>query len=74
MIKRNKERVKRMDLVVFKRDVFFEDEHSNPIFKKGKEYEILSEDKEFIYVNSKPKTNECSQVPKEEEGFIFEYK
>ncbi|WP_026579502.1 hypothetical protein [Bacillus sp. SB47] len=63
-----------MDLVVFKRDVFFEDKHSNPIFKKGKEYEILSEDKEFIYVNSKPKTNECSQVPKKEEGFIFEYK
>lgn len=53
---------------------FFENDHSNPIFKKGKEYEILREDKEFIYVISKPKTNECSQVPKEEEGFIFEYK
>ncbi|MCY9156293.1 hypothetical protein MOF05_21380 [Bacillus haynesii] len=63
-----------MDLAVFKRDVFFENDHSNPIFKKGKEYEILSEDKEFIYVNSKPKTNECSQVPKDVEGFIFKFK
>lgn len=63
-----------MDLVVFKRDVFFTDNCSDIVFEKGKEYEILSEDKEFIYVNSKPNTNECSKIPKKEEGFIFEYK
>lgn len=51
-------RMKRMDLVVFKRDVFFADNHSDIVFKKGKEYEILSEDKEFIYVNSKFKAKD----------------
>lgn len=63
-----------MDAVIFKRDLFFADDHKTIVFKKGKEYEILSEDKDSIYVNSKPKTNECSQIPKEEEGNLFEFK
>ncbi|MCK1999965.1 hypothetical protein MZM54_01030 [[Brevibacterium] frigoritolerans] len=63
-----------MDLVVFSKDLFLCGENDNVVFKKGKEYEILSEDKDFIYVNSKPKTNECSQIPKDEEGHLFEYR
>ena len=61
------------DLVVFLRDVFMADDHSKIVFKKGKEYEILSEDKDFLYVQSKPKTTECSQIPKDTERFVFEY-
>lgn len=44
------------------------------IFKKGKEYQILNEDKEFIYVGYTPNSNECSQVLKTDEGTLFEYK
>lgn len=63
-----------MDKVIFTKDLFLADDHSNVVFKKGREYEILSEDKDSIYVNSKPKTNECSQIPRSEEGNLFEYK
>ncbi|AMQ66705.1 hypothetical protein FDG96_gp46 [Bacillus phage Mgbh1] len=62
-----------MDLVVFKRDVSYYDDPINVVFKEGKEYEILSEDNTFIYVNTKPKTTQCSRIPKSEEGILFEY-
>lgn len=63
-----------MDAVIFYKDLFLCGEHDNIVFKKGREYEVMSEDEDFIYVNSKPKTNECSMIPKVEEGNLFEYK
>lgn len=63
-----------MDVVIFNKDLFLCGEQRNAVFKKGREYEVMDEDKEFIYVNSKPKTNECSMIPKDEEGNLFEYK
>lgn len=63
-----------MDLVTFNRDVFFSDNQDEAVFEEGKEYEILGENKDFIFVCTKPNTNECSQIPKSEEGTLFEYK
>ncbi|MGE6627837.1 hypothetical protein [Bacillus pumilus] len=63
-----------MDSVIFKKDIAFADDSNNLVFKKNKEYEILNEDKEFIYVGYKPNSNECSQIPKTDEGILFEYK
>ena len=62
-----------MDEVTFYKDLVLCGEHENVIFKKGRKYEVLSEDKDFIFVNSKPKTNECSKILKDEEGHLFEY-
>lgn len=66
--------VKDMDKVIFKKDVAFAEDPNNPVFKKEKEFEILNEDKEFIYVGYQPNSNECSQIPKTDEGTLFEYK
>lgn len=66
--------MKGMDSVIFKKDIAFTDDSNNPVFKKNKEYEILNEDKDFIYVGYKPNSNECSQIPKTDEGILFEYK
>ena len=66
--------MKGMDSVIFKKDIAFTDDSNNPVFKKNKEYEILNEDKDFIYVGYKPNSNECSQIPKIDEGILFEYK
>ncbi|MEH7552841.1 hypothetical protein [Bacillus altitudinis] len=63
-----------MDKVIFKKDIAFEEDPNNPVFEKYKEYEILNEDKEYIYVGYKPNSNECSQIPKSEEGKIFGYR
>ncbi|KQU12106.1 hypothetical protein ASG46_06090 [Bacillus sp. Leaf49] len=63
-----------MDSVIFKKDIAFADDSNNPVFKKNNAYEILNEDKEFIYVGYKPNSNECSQIPKTDEGILFEYK
>jgi hypothetical protein len=62
------------DLVIFYKDLILAGDHKNTVFKRGKEYKILSEDDHSIYVNSKPGTNECSQIPKRDEGVLFEYK
>lgn len=66
--------VKELDLVIFKKDIAFAEDPNNPVFKKDSEYEILNEDTEFIYVGYKPNSNECSQIPKTDEGTLFEYK
>ncbi|MDM5298132.1 hypothetical protein QUF51_08165 [Bacillus pumilus] len=63
-----------MDKIIFKKDIAFAEDPNNPVFKKNKEYEILSENKEFVYVGYKPNSNECSQVRKTDEGALFEYK
>jgi len=60
--------------VTFTKDIFFADNHSETVFKKDREYEVLGEDKHSIFVQSKPNSNECCEVPKKEEGLLFEYK
>lgn len=66
--------VKDMDKLIFKEDIAFAEDPNNPVFKKDKEYEILDEEKEYIYVGHKPNSNECTKVPKTEEGTLFDYK
>lgn len=41
------------------------------VFEKGKKYEILDENKEFYYIQIKPRTNQVSQIPKNLEGKLF---
>lgn len=62
-----------MSSVIFSKDLAFDDDPQNPVFKKGVEYSVLSSDKHFIYVNSKPGTKEVSQIPKKEQGHLFIY-
>ncbi|MCY7679905.1 hypothetical protein MH122_13965 [Bacillus pumilus] len=63
-----------MDKVIFKKDIALAEDPNNPVFKKDKEYEVLDEDKEHIYVGYRPNSNECSQILKKDEGTLFGYK
>jgi len=62
------------DYVIFLKDVFFAEEQKIAVFKEGQEYEILDENNNFLFVQSKPNTNECSQIPKSDAGILFKYK
>ncbi|MEH7758143.1 hypothetical protein [Bacillus pumilus] len=63
-----------MDKVIFKKDIALAEHPYNLVFLKDKEYEVLDEDKEYIYVGNKPNSNECTKAPKSDEGSLFEYK
>ncbi|MEH7194859.1 hypothetical protein [Bacillus safensis] len=63
-----------MDKVIFKKDIALAEYPYTLYFLKDKEYEVLDEDKEYIYVGHKPNSNKCSQIPKTDEGTLFEYK
>lgn len=63
-----------MDKVIFKKDIALAEYPYNLDFKKHKEYEVLDEDKQYIYVGYKLNSNQCSQIPKSEEGTLFDYK
>lgn len=63
-----------MDKVIFKKDIALAEDPNNPVFIKDKEYEVLDEDKEHIYVGYRLNSNECSQILKTDEDTLFEYK
>ena len=41
------------------------------VFEKDKKYEILDENKDYYFIQLKPKTNQVSQIPKSLEGNMF---
>ncbi|WP_044141734.1 hypothetical protein [Bacillus pumilus] len=63
-----------MDKVIFKKDIALAEYPYTLYFIKDKEYEVLDEDKEYIYVRNKTNSNQCTKVPKTDEGTLFEYK
>lgn len=62
-----------MDEVTILRDLFFEDDHENVVFKEGHDYEIVGENKVEIYIARNKETG-CHAIPKRYEGDIFKYK
>lgn len=66
--------VKEVDKVIFKKDIALAEYQYTLYFVKDKEYEVLDEDKEYIYVGHKTNSNQCTKVPKTDEGTLFEYK
>ncbi len=58
------------DKVIFLQDLI--DEECEVNFIKGRAYLILSEDKEYIYVQSKKNTNEVCAIHKNEIGKLIE--
>ncbi len=57
------------DEVMFLNDLV--DHELDVNFRKGKQYEILDENKEFLFIQSKPNTNEVCQIPKTEIGKLI---
>lgn len=66
--------VKEVGKVIFKKDIALAEYPYTLYFVKDKEYEVLDEDKEYIYVGHKTNSNQCTKVPKTDEGTLFEYK
>jgi hypothetical protein len=61
------------DEVTILRDLFLVDDHENVVFKKGRDYEIVGENKDEIFI-ARDRESGCHAIPKQYEGDIFQYK